>query len=77
MAHEHLRFKEDIAGEHTHGKQIRVSMALIGTLAGGDAAADLDCGEVEFSLRERQFSSGAARDGRRLTARGTYRPACD
>jgi len=35
MAHEHLRFKEDIAVEHTHGKQIRVSMALIGTLAGG------------------------------------------
>jgi len=35
MAHEHLHFKDDIAGEHIHGKQIRVSMALIGTLAGG------------------------------------------
>jgi Cd2+/Zn2+-exporting ATPase len=35
MAHEHLHFKEDIAGEHTHGKQIRVSLALLGTLAGG------------------------------------------
>ncbi len=35
MAHEHLHFKEDIAVEHTHGKQIRVSMALLGTLAGG------------------------------------------
>ncbi|MBN2182823.1 MAG: cation-translocating P-type ATPase [Sedimentisphaerales bacterium] len=35
MAHEHLHFKEDIAAEHTHGKQIRVSMALLGTLAGG------------------------------------------
>jgi len=35
MAHEHLHFKDDIAAEHTHGKQIRVSMALIGTLAGG------------------------------------------
>jgi len=35
MAHEHLHFKEDIAVEHTHGQQIRVSMALLGTLAGG------------------------------------------
>jgi Cd2+/Zn2+-exporting ATPase len=35
MAHEHLHFKEDIAAEHTHGKQVRVSIALLGTLAGG------------------------------------------
>ncbi|UCG47918.1 MAG: cation-translocating P-type ATPase [Phycisphaerales bacterium] len=35
MAHEHLHFKEDIALEHTHGKQVRVSIALLGTLAGG------------------------------------------
>jgi Cd2+/Zn2+-exporting ATPase len=35
MAHEHLHFKEDIAVEHTYGRQIRVSMALLGTLAGG------------------------------------------
>jgi len=35
MAHEHLHFKDDIALEHTHSKQIRVSMALLGTLAGG------------------------------------------
>ena len=35
MAHEHLHFKEDMAVEHTHGKQIRVSLALLGTLAGG------------------------------------------
>jgi len=35
MAHEHLHFKEDVAAEHTRGKQIRVSMALLGTLAGG------------------------------------------
>ncbi len=35
MAHEHLHLKDDIAAEHTHGKQIRVSMALLGTLAGG------------------------------------------
>jgi len=35
MAHEHLHFKEDITAEHTHGKQVRISMALLGTLAGG------------------------------------------
>ncbi|MBN1804677.1 MAG: cation-translocating P-type ATPase [Sedimentisphaerales bacterium] len=35
MAHEHLQLKTDINTEHTHGKQIRVSMALLGTLAGG------------------------------------------
>ncbi|MGB2809330.1 MAG: cation-translocating P-type ATPase [Sedimentisphaerales bacterium] len=34
MAHQHLHFKEDIAAEHTHSKQIRVSLALLGTLAG-------------------------------------------
>ena len=35
MAHKHLHLTDDIAAEHTHGKQIRVSMALLGTLAGG------------------------------------------
>jgi Cd2+/Zn2+-exporting ATPase len=35
MAHNHLHLKEDIAAEHTRGKQIRVSIALLGTLAGG------------------------------------------
>jgi len=35
MAHEHLRFKDDIAAEQTHGKEICVRMALWGTLAGG------------------------------------------
>ena len=35
MAHQHLHFKDDIAAEHTHGKQIRVSMALLATLCGG------------------------------------------
>ncbi len=35
MAHEHLHLKDEIALEHTHGKQIRVSIALLGTLAGG------------------------------------------
>jgi len=31
MAHEHLQFKQ----EHTHGRQVRVSAAVLGTLAGG------------------------------------------
>jgi Cd2+/Zn2+-exporting ATPase len=35
MAHNHLHLKEDIIAEHTRGKQIRVSIALLGTLAGG------------------------------------------
>jgi Cd2+/Zn2+-exporting ATPase len=35
MAHEHLHFKDNISVEHTHGKQVRVSIALLGTLAGG------------------------------------------
>ncbi len=35
MAHKHLHFKEDLAAERTYGKQVRVSMALLGTLAGG------------------------------------------
>jgi len=35
MAHEHLHFKDDIAAEHTHGKEIRVKIALWATLAGG------------------------------------------
>ena len=35
MAHQHLHFHDDIAAQHTHGKEIRVSLALLGTLAGG------------------------------------------
>ncbi|HIJ52866.1 MAG TPA: cation-translocating P-type ATPase [Planctomycetes bacterium] len=35
MAHEHLHLKEDVTAEYTHGRQIRVSLALLGTLAGG------------------------------------------
>ncbi|UCG55837.1 MAG: cation-translocating P-type ATPase [Phycisphaerales bacterium] len=34
MVHEHLHLKHDIADEHTHSKQIRVSIALLGTFAG-------------------------------------------
>jgi Cd2+/Zn2+-exporting ATPase len=35
MAHRHLHFQEDVTAEYTHGKQFRVSMALLGTLTGG------------------------------------------
>ncbi|MHC4212083.1 MAG: heavy metal translocating P-type ATPase [Planctomycetota bacterium] len=35
MAHKHLHLKQDIAVDHTHGKQIRISIALLATLAGG------------------------------------------
>jgi hypothetical protein len=35
MAHQHLHFTEDVVAEHTRGKQLRVSIALLGTLAGG------------------------------------------
>ena len=35
MGHRHLHLKEDITADYTRGKQIRVSMALLGTLAGG------------------------------------------
>ena len=35
MAHQHLHIKEhELGGDHTKGKQFRVSIALIGTLAG-------------------------------------------
>ncbi len=33
MAHQHLQLKDE--HEHTHGQQVRVSLALLGTLAGG------------------------------------------
>ena len=36
MAHQHLHIKEhELGGDHTKGRQVRVSMALLGTLGGG------------------------------------------
>ncbi|MHC4292888.1 MAG: HAD-IC family P-type ATPase, partial [Planctomycetota bacterium] len=35
MAHQHLHFKEDLTADYTKGKQMRVGLALLGTLAGG------------------------------------------
>ena len=34
MAHQNLHLQDDITEGHTHGKQVRVSVALLGTLAG-------------------------------------------
>ena len=48
MAHEHLHFKDDIAVEQTHGKQVRVSLALLGTLAGGTLLLTSIIGESRF-----------------------------
>ena len=35
MAHQHLQLKEDIGNEQMQGQQVRLSMALVGTLLGG------------------------------------------
>ncbi|MCK4886621.1 MAG: cation-translocating P-type ATPase [Planctomycetes bacterium] len=35
MAHEHLHFKHDMAADYSHAKQMRVSIAMLGTLLGG------------------------------------------
>ncbi len=35
MAHEHLHLNEAFGTEQTREKQVRVSIALLGTLAGG------------------------------------------
>ena len=35
MAHDHLHLKEDVGTQQTHDKQVRVSIALLATLAGG------------------------------------------
>ena len=67
MAHEHLHFKHDIAVEHTHGKQVRVSIALLGTLAGGMLLLNtMSANQVH--LRRRQLPGRDSRPGRRHSA---------
>jgi Cd2+/Zn2+-exporting ATPase len=56
MAHEHLHLKDDIALEHTHGKQIRVSVALLGTLAGGMLL--INSGIARLIYSEDSFNTG-------------------
>ena len=67
MAHQHLHFKEDLAVEHTHGKQIRVSLAMVGTLAGGTLLISSTLRMIH--LRHRQFPARISRHGGSDTAR--------
>jgi len=55
MAHQHLHFQEDISAEHTHGKQIGVSLALLGTLAGGVLL--INSGIAKYIYGEGQFNT--------------------
>ncbi len=57
MAHEHLHFKDDLAVEHTHGKQVRVSIALLGTLAGGMLLISHYFGKSRFIFGPESFQS--------------------
>ena len=49
MAHKHLNIKEhELSHDHTKGKQLRVSMALLGTLAGGVLLLNSRLAELPF-----------------------------
>ncbi len=48
MAHEHLHFKHDMTAEETRGKQLRVSIALLGTLAGGVLLINSGLGQLFY-----------------------------
>ncbi len=48
MAHEHLQFQEDLSSEQMRGKQVRVSLALLGTLAGGVLLINSQVGKLFF-----------------------------
>ena len=48
MAHEHLHFKEEFGTEQTREKQVRVSIALLGTLAGGVLLINSGIGRVFY-----------------------------
>lgn len=48
MAHEHLQFQEDLSSEQMQGKQVRVSLALLGTLAGGVLLINSQVGKLFF-----------------------------
>jgi len=49
MAHEHLHLKDDLAAEHAKSKQLRVSIALLGTLAGGMLLINSGLAKVIYS----------------------------
>ncbi len=48
MAHEHLHFKEDLTADQTRGQQMRISIALLGTLAGGVLLINSRIGEFFY-----------------------------
>jgi Cd2+/Zn2+-exporting ATPase len=48
MAHQHLHFKEEFGTEQTREKQVRVSIALLGTLAGGVLLINSGIGKVFY-----------------------------
>ncbi|MHC4532045.1 MAG: hypothetical protein ACYSXD_10870, partial [Planctomycetota bacterium] len=56
MAHQHLHFKHDVAAEYTRGKQFRISMALVGTLAGGALLVTSLAAKSKFLYGSESFS---------------------
>jgi Cd2+/Zn2+-exporting ATPase len=48
MAHQHLHLQEDLNAEQTRGKQLRVSVAMLGTLAGGVLLVNSGLGRVFY-----------------------------
>jgi len=48
MAHQHLHLQEDFGTEQTREKQVRVSVALLGTLAGGVLLINSGIGKVFY-----------------------------
>ena len=48
MAHQHLHFNEEFGTEQTREKQVRVSIALLGTLAGGVLLINSGIGRVFY-----------------------------
>jgi len=48
MAHEHLHLKKDMTAEQTRGQQMRVGIALLGTLAGGVLLINSRAGELFY-----------------------------
>ena len=48
MAHQHLHLQEEFGTEQTREKQVRVSIALLGTLAGGVLLINSGIGKVFY-----------------------------
>ncbi|MHC4193892.1 MAG: HAD-IC family P-type ATPase, partial [Planctomycetota bacterium] len=59
MAHRHLHLHEDMTAEHTHGKQVRVSLALLGTLAGGMLLISAAIASIKYVYGSHSFQTEA------------------